>query len=168
MSAGAQLVEVEIEADAWTTDLPEAADLARQAAAAALAPGEAGEVMILLTDDVTVADLNRRFRGKDTPTNVLSFPAAAFAGGALGDIALAHGVCAAEARAQGKSLGDHLRHLVIHGVLHLLGHDHEGDEQAEAMEGLERRLLATLGVADPYGPPPMGEDARSAAVTHDR
>ena len=69
----------------------------------------------------------------------------------LGDVALAYGVCAAEARAQGKTLGDHLQHLVVHGVLHLLGFDHESDETAaEEMEALERTVLARLGVADPY------------------
>ena len=70
--------------------------------------------------------------------------------GALGDVVLAHGVCATEAEAQGKSLSDHLTHLVVHGVLHLLGRDHEDDAEAEEMEGEERAILADLGVADPY------------------
>lgn len=110
----------------------------------------AGPVVILLTDDETVRGLNARFRGQDKPTNVLSFPAPEGPGAPLGDIALAFGVCAAEARNQGKPLADHLRHLVIHGVLHLMGWDHETDDEAEAMEALERGLLAALGVADPY------------------
>ena len=81
---------------------------------------------------------------------MLSFPAAANPHDHLGDVALAYGVCAAEAKAQDKSLGDHLSHLTIHGVLHLLGYDHEIDSEAEAMEALEREILAGLGVADPY------------------
>ena len=99
-------------------------------------------------------DLNARFRDRDRPTNVLSFPAAAMSlpGEAppLGDIVLAFGVCAAEAAAQGKTLADHLAHLTVHGVLHLLGRDHEDEAEAEAMEAEERSILATLGVADPY------------------
>ena len=125
-----------------------------------------GPVTILLTDDATVRDLNARFRGKDYDTNVLSFPAAPQPGQAgpppLGDLALAFGVCAAEAAAQGKTLADHLRHLIVHGALHLLGHDHEDDSEAEAMEGLEREILAGLGVADPYG----AERLNPAALDH--
>ena len=122
---------------------------------------EPGPVTLLLTDDDTVRDLNARFRGKDHATNVLSFPAAPQPGlpgpQPLGDLALAFGVCAAEAAAQGKTLADHLRHLVVHGVLHLLGHDHEDDAEAEAMEALEREILAGLGVADPYRSAALGE-----------
>ena len=108
------------------------------------------DLTILLADDAVIRDLNARFRGKDVATNVLSFPAAASAHPHLGDIALAHGVCANEAAAQGKRLADHLSHLVVHGVLHLLGHDHDADAQAEAMEALERTILSRLGIADPY------------------
>ena len=100
---------------------------------------------------MTVRQLNARFRGKDGATNVLSFPAPASAGLHLGDIALAHGVCAREAVEQGKTLAAHLSHLVVHAVLHLLGYDHEAEAEAEVMEARERRLLAGLGVADPYG-----------------
>nr|WP_309604462.1 rRNA maturation RNase YbeY [Phenylobacterium sp.] len=107
-------------------------------------------VTILLTDDETVRDLNARFRGQDRPTNVLSFPAPANPERFLGDVALAHGVCAREAADQGKSLAHHLQHLVAHGVLHLLGYDHIRDDEAAAMEGLERAILAGLGIADPY------------------
>ena len=81
---------------------------------------------------------------------MLSFPAAPNPHDHLGDIALGYGVCAAEAVAQGTSLADHLQHLTAHGVLHLLGYDHEIDSEAEAMETLERRILEGLGVADPY------------------
>jgi probable rRNA maturation factor len=147
-------VEVEIEAEAWTTALPRAEAVVRQAALAALGAETRRGVVILLTDDDRQRELNRRFRDKDAPTNVLSFPAPAHApgggGDSLGDIALAFGVCEGEARAQRKTLADHLRHLVIHGVLHLMGHDHEEDAAAETMEALERRLLAGMGVADPY------------------
>jgi probable rRNA maturation factor len=107
-------------------------------------------LVVLLTDDETVRDLNARFRSKDKPTNVLSFPAAANAEGHLGDIALAYGVCVREAAEQGKLLAHHLQHLVAHGVLHLLGYDHMSDDEAEAMEGLERVVLAGLGAPDPY------------------
>ncbi len=107
-------------------------------------------VTVLLTGDDEVAELNEQFRHKAGPTNVLSFPAPPNPENHLGDIALAHGVCACEAAAQGKSLADHLRHLTVHGVLHLAGYDHQTDDEAEAMEALERRVLAGLGVADPY------------------
>ena len=145
-------VEVEVEAPAWTDALPEAEALARRAAEAALeGVGPPDEATVLLADDAAVQTLNARFRGMDAATNVLSFPAAPTAAPHLGDVALAYGVCAAEARAQGKALGDHLQHLVVHGVLHLLGFDHESDEAgAQEMEALERTVLARLGVADPY------------------
>ena len=142
-------IEVEIEADAWTAALPEAETVVRRAATAALGT-VAGDVVVLLTDDGAVRDLNARFRAKDRPTNVLSFPAPENAFPHLGDIVLAYGVCADEAAAQGKSLADHLSHLVVHGVLHLLGRDHEDDAEAEEMEAEEREILAGIGVADPY------------------
>lgn len=143
------MIEVEIEDDAWTASLPAAADVVERAASAALGAVE-GDVVILLTDDAAVRDLNARFRGRDCPTNVLSFPAAESAAPHLGDLVLAWGVCAGEAEAQDKTLADHLSHLTVHGVLHLLGRDHEDDGEAEAMEGEERAILASLGVADPY------------------
>jgi probable rRNA maturation factor len=143
------MIEVEIEDEAWTVALPEAAAVADRAATAAMGAFE-GDVVILLTDDAAVQDLNGRFRDRDRPTNVLSFPAAESAATHLGDLVLAFGVCAAEAEAQGKTLSDHLAHLTVHGVLHLLGRDHETDGEAEAMEAEERTILASLGVADPY------------------
>ena len=120
------MTDVEIEADGWSAALADAEALTRVAAEAALAiEGAVGEgVTVLLTDDETVRDLNRRFRGKDQPTNVLSFPAPHNPERFLGDIALAFGVCAREAAEQAKPLADHLQHLVAHGVLHLLGSDH--------------------------------------------
>ncbi|MDP3802840.1 rRNA maturation RNase YbeY [Brevundimonas sp.] len=145
------MIEVEVEASAWTDALPDAAAVVERAATAALGAVE-GDVVVLLTDDAAVQDLNARFRGKDGPTNVLSFPASESAAPHLGDLVLAHGVCAAEAGAQGKTLADHLTHLTVHGVLHLLGRDHVDEAEAEAMEAEERSLLASLGVADPYRP----------------
>lgn len=153
------MIEVEVEDEAWTAALPDAVAVVERAAAAALGAVE-GDVVVLLTDDAAVHDLNARFRDRDQPTNVLSFPAAESAVPHLGDLVLAHGVCAAEAGAQGKSLADHLTHLTVHGVLHLLGRDHVDEAEAEAMEAEERTLLATLGVADPYRPhEPLHGDA---------
>lgn len=147
------MIEIEVEDAAWTAALPEAAAVAERAATAALG-AVAGDVVVLLTGDEAVRDLNARFRDKDRPTNVLSFPAAemTFPGQAphLGDLVLAFGVCAAEAEAQGKTLADHLSHLTVHGVLHLLGRDHENEAEADEMEAEERDILASLGVADPY------------------
>lgn len=144
-------IAVEIEDEAWSRALPDCDAVVRRAARTALSahPDQTG-LAVLLADDEALRDLNARFRGKDAPTNVLSFPAAASARPFLGDVALAYGVCAAEAKAQGKSLADHLSHLTVHGVLHLLGYDHEADSEAEAMEQMERLILNTLGVGDPY------------------
>jgi probable rRNA maturation factor len=146
------LIDIDIDEAGWRGDLPEAEALALAAAEATLASeGAVGEgVALLLTDDETVRGLNQRFRAQDKPTNVLSFPAPQNPERFLGDIALAHGVCAREAREQGKPLAHHLQHLVAHGLLHLLGYDHETDAQAEEMEGLERAVLAGLGIPDPY------------------
>jgi probable rRNA maturation factor len=146
------VIEVTIDDGAWTLAEPRAVALAEAAAAAALAHAgrEAGsELVILLTDDARVQGLNARFRGADAPTNVLAFPAPA-PGRHLGDIALAFGVCAREAAEQDKPLAHHLQHLAAHGVLHLLGYDHQTDAEAESMEARERAILAGLGVPDPY------------------
>ena len=146
------MIEVEVEDEAWAVAIVDVEAVVVTAADAALGK-VAGVVTVLLADDETVRDLNARFRGKDRPTNVLSFPAAPMPGAVpepLGDIILAYGTCASEAEAQTKSLADHLRHLVVHGVLHLLGRDHESDAEAEAMEAEEREILSGLGVSDPY------------------
>ncbi|MDO8377498.1 rRNA maturation RNase YbeY [Phenylobacterium sp.] len=146
------MIDVEIEDEAWSRDLRDIEALVTAAATAALAAAQReGAVVVLLTDDAGVQDLNLRFRGKDGPTNVLSFPAPETPGDHLGDIALAHGVCVREAAEQGKTLAHHLQHLVAHGVLHLVGYDHENDADAEDMEGLERVVMAGLGAPDPYG-----------------
>lgn len=142
------MIDIEIEDEAWSAALPRAADVVLAAAQAALEAR--GGVTILLTDDDSVAELNERFRGKAGPTNVLSFPAPDNPEAHLGDIALAWGVCAREAAEQDKPLAHHLQHLVAHGVLHLLGYDHLTEAEAEEMEALERRILAGLGVPDPY------------------
>ncbi len=152
------MIAVEVEDAAWTHALPPAADLARRAAEAA-AQGRAGEIAVLLTDDETVRGLNRRFLAKDRPTNVLAFPDVAT--DRLGDIALAFGVCQAEAAEQAKPLADHLSHLVVHGVLHLLGYDHHGDEDAERMEALERQILSGMNIPDPYAEQTRAETAGS-------
>jgi probable rRNA maturation factor len=109
---------------------------------------------VLLTDDATIKKLNRTWRRKNAPTNVLSFPAKAAPGGDapvfLGDIAIAYETTQREAEAEGKRFTDHVTHLAIHGFLHLLGHDHEAESQAEAMEALEVAILQRLGVPNPY------------------
>ncbi|WP_426024516.1 rRNA maturation RNase YbeY [Brevundimonas sp. PWP3-1b1] len=143
------MIEIEVEAEAWTGALPETEAVVDKAAKAAMGAVQ-GDIVVLLTDDAAVRDLNARFRDKDKATNVLSFPAPENAAPHLGDIVLAYGVCAAEAQTQGKTLADHLSHLVVHGVLHLLGRDHEDDGEAEEMEAEEREILAQIGVADPY------------------
>jgi len=126
----------------------------KRAASEALVQGGAGAnrtATILLTADRQLRALNLSFRGKDAPTNVLSFPAAAGPQNYLGDVAIAYGVAVKEAKAAGKSLTDHASHLAVHGILHLLGFDHLTVRQAKVMEALETRILATLKIADPYG-----------------
>lgn len=117
------------------------------------------EVSVKFTSDEEVRQLNRDYRGKDKATNVLSFPMAAPAdlevvsgpGLLLGDIVLAHGVCAAEAAEKGTAVETHAAHLLVHGMLHLLGYDHEtNDEDAEEMEEVERQALSAIGISDPY------------------
>lgn len=114
------------------------------------------EIAVLFTDDGSVATLNAEWRGKDKPTNVLSFPTPedmpvpAGEPRPLGDIVLANGVVTREAEEQGKTLHDHTAHLIVHGTLHLLGYDHETDGEAEEMETLETRILKGLGIPDPY------------------
>lgn len=109
-------------------------------------------VSIRLCDDAEMRSLNREWRGFDKPTNVLSFPAADMGHpeAPLGDIALSFETCTRESTEEGKRLEDHVTHLVIHGVLHLLGLDHDQPHEADEMEEVERRILGRLGIADPY------------------
>lgn len=145
------MIDIEIEVPAWKTALPDVEALVRIAASTTLIHEDMDQPLtILLTDDAVVRDLNARFRNTDAATNVLSFPSTPNPENILGDVALAFGVCAREAHDQGKPLAHHLQHLTVHGVLHLLGYDHIGDDEAEAMEALERAVLAKLGVPDPY------------------
>ena len=113
------------------------------------------EVSLLFADDETIRGINAEWRGKDRPTNVLSFPAFPLRPGMapkplLGDIVLAFETVAREAEAEAKQFADHLSHLIAHGLLHLFGHDHETDTEAEVMEQLERQILARLAIPDPY------------------
>ena len=111
------------------------------------------EVGVALTDDAAVHELNRDWRGKDKPTNVLSFPAPPTTSPGprpIGDIALAYETVARESMDEGKSLADHAAHLLVHGTLHLLGYDLESDSEAEIMEALEVEALARMGLRDPY------------------
>lgn len=123
---------------------------------------EGAEISLLACDDTRIASLNAEFRAKPTPTNVLSWPseerAAAEPGETpyppedleLGDIAIAYDTCAREAAEAGKDLSDHVRHLLVHGTLHLLGYDHIDEKDAALMEGLEVEILGKMGIADPY------------------
>ncbi len=106
-------------------------------------------INILFCDDEKIRELNRDFRGKDKPTNVLSFPQSDDSLG-LGDIAIAYETCATEAIEQNKTLNDHISHLLIHGILHLLGYDHETEEEAEEMERIEIEVLLQFGISNPY------------------
>jgi probable rRNA maturation factor len=140
-----------VEDPKWRAHRGLAARLTGAAEAAAAAARLKGGFTILLAGDRKLRALNHDFRGKDKPTNVLSFPGA---DGYAGDIALAYGVTRKEARAAGKTVADHATHLVVHGVLHLAGHDHKRPKQARVMEGLEVKILGRLGIADPYAAPP--------------
>ena len=157
-------VDIVIQADDWTGALSDPEGLCRSAIAAGWTQamtaraGDApdAELAIALADDAALAALNVRYRGKTGPTNVLSFesgePLDDMNDGRvmLGDIAIAYGITAREASEDGKPLAAHLQHLVVHGLLHLLGYDHERDQDARRMEALEAEILERLGVANPY------------------
>ena len=149
-------VEVVRHGDAWARSpiSDPAIELAANAAFTVALPAESApcEITIALTDDAEIRALNRTWRDKDRPTNVLSFPAGEAPGaqGALGDVVIAYETTEREAREDGVAHSDHVSHLVVHGVLHLLGFDHRDDAEAEKMEDLERQALASLGIADPY------------------
>jgi probable rRNA maturation factor len=154
-------LEVVRDADCWDV-LPQAETIVAAAVDAAFAEGAlaclpGAELAVALADDARVRALNAEWRGKDAPTNVLTFPAVEpdeiASAPMLGDVILAFETVAREAREQAKPLAHHLSHLVIHGVLHVFGYDHLDDDEAEAMEALETRALARLGVPDPYTNP---------------
>lgn len=167
-------IDVVLPCPSWRQALPDAEALGRTAALAAFAAARTAgrgarlpaEASLVLADDAMVRELNRDYRGRDEPTNVLSFAnldgdPPVPAGGApllLGDIVLAYETTASEAAAQGKPLADHFSHLVVHGMLHLLGFDHASAVQAEVMEGLETRVLNGLGIADPYAEGAEGQN----------
>src|SRR5215475_5332928 len=153
-------VDVLIESEAWRV-LPDAENVVRRAIAVAAASEIAArnrrtELSVLLCDDRMIAGLNARWRGQAKPTNVLSFSAPPLRGSApagkvpLGDIAVAYETLAREAGEQGKTVSNHLSHLIVHGFLHLLGYDHHAEGEAEQMEQLERDILARIGIANPY------------------
>ena len=156
MTASALTLEIAVEAEGWPDpdDLEAEARTAIAAAMVATGIDEPVSVSLLFADDAAIRVLNRDWRGKDKATNVLSFPApdTAFPEGPapMGDIALAFETVTGEARDEGKPFAHHLAHLIVHGFLHLAGYDHETDEEAEEMEALERSILATLAIPDPY------------------
>jgi probable rRNA maturation factor len=150
--------DISIECEHWSKLADLDALVERALEAARLEAGKTlfngAEVSLLFCDDGRIQELNRDWRGLDKPTNVLSFPAAPAdrlaSAPLLGDIAIAFETVTKEARDEDKTLSDHASHMIVHGFLHLLGYDHENEEEAEEMEDLERRALARLGIADPY------------------
>jgi len=152
------VVDVVAESPLWDAH-PGTEEVAKRAVDAALTEAgrtckEDAELAVILADDARLKDLNRDWRGKDRPTNVLSFPGAEgdeiATAPLLGDLVLAFETVAEEAKRDGKSFEDHFAHLVVHGTLHLFGFDHMSDAEAETMENTERAALARLGIADPY------------------
>ena len=179
----APVIDIMVDSPLWKTQRGVKAVLQQAIGeAAAMAATSGGELAIVLTDDSAIRALNRDWRGKDQPTNVLSFPAHAPALGRsraharagepqsgirlLGDIVIAYETMAREAMAEGRPFRHHLAHLAVHGFLHLLGHDHAEDAQADAMEALEIAVLARLDVPNPYLTPipalprPRGREGR--------
>lgn len=176
-------IEISIRCQAWLTEIPEVEVVVRRSCEAALSwargsdvnPIGSAEISIVLADDRFARRLNRERRGIDQPTNVLSFPVltseqlkrpepgvvgdGAGAPLILGDVVVAFDISSREAREQGTSLSDHLAHLIVHGVLHLLGHDHGADGEARRMEGLESDILRGLGIPDPHRSPGSSQGA---------
>lgn len=166
-------VDLLVESAGWGGAGGSLCTAAHRAALAAIGAAPTGaaptELTLVFGDDARVRTLNAQWRGKDVPTNVLAFPAsspAELAVGAplgapllLGDVVLAFETCVAEARAAGIAPADHVAHLVVHGVLHLFGHDHGTDLEAERMEGLEVAVLAGIGIANPYDASPGSKES---------
>jgi probable rRNA maturation factor len=159
---------LEVEDERWTAAVPDVAAILEKSITLALADLDTGgrtiEVGVRLVDDGTIRGLNRDWRGRDKPTNVLSFPLGApepivdadFPW-LLGDIVMSFDTVESESRADEKPIAHHVAHLAIHAALHLIGHDHETDEDADAMEAAETELLAALGIADPYAIRPAAQ-----------
>jgi len=148
-------IDILVESPRWQS-VPTAQRTVRRAIAAAAAKASAGsELSIVLTDDAAMRTLNRRWRGKNRPTNVLSFPCDESKPQRgkprhLGDIVIAYETTAREAIGESKPFAHHLAHLTVHGFLHLLGYDHDKYDDAEKMERLERTILKRIGIPDPY------------------
>jgi len=161
MNSSIPMTEVLVTADCWQAE-PDAEAVIQRAVAAAAQMTDAdvgdAELAVMLTDDAGIRTLNHNWRGIDKATNVLSFPALQPTGPRddddaprmLGDIAIAYETMRREADDERKPFADHLSHLAVHGFLHLIGYDHENDDDAEAMEALEQEILAQLGIPDPY------------------
>lgn len=164
VSAAGLTLEARDDSGGLWPDVRPALDMALRAFWAAGPPPLAGSVMVLFADDACVRPLNAHWRGQDKPTNILSFPAdAALPDGSeahAGDLVLAGETVAREAAEQGKSLHDHLVHLLVHGLFHLAGLDHQVEAEAEAMEAAERAALKAVGIADPYAVSSGGEAGR--------
>lgn len=159
-------IDVSVTASTWGDDAPfrhlfEKA-LREAFAEADLRAVPGAELSVVLTDDASIRELNREWRGKDKPTNVLSFPGGDEEeppfGPLLGDIVIARETLEREADVEKKSFDAHLTHLFIHGLLHLFGYDHQIEEEAQEMEDAERRILARLGISDPYAETPLAGD----------
>ncbi len=145
-------IDIHIEEPAWSDELEDPDSVCRKAISAIwsfLENPKIGELSLALISDIRIQDLNRQFRHKDQPTNVLSFPSIG-PGAVLGDIVLAFETISSEARRDGKTFQDHVAHLIIHGFLHLQGYDHETDQDAVVMEGLEIQALNALNIDNPY------------------
>jgi len=145
------MIEVIIDDEGWRRDLPEAEALAADCADATgkYEPAVKKEMALLLTNDAAIKALNARFRNLDQPTNVLAFPSGddnRF----LGDIALARETCLREAAGKKITLRDHAAHLIIYAMLHLVGYDHQADDEASVMEQREAKILKAIGIANPY------------------
>lgn len=145
-------IDLRIDHEGWgsVADMDALCQLAIVGALEHVGKDSPSHIDILLTGDEKLAELNSDWRGKSGPTDVLSFPADPEEQPFIGDIAVAFGVAQKDSAASGKSLGAHLTHLLIHGTLHLLGHDHETEEEAKIMETLERDVMEKLGYEDPY------------------
>ncbi|WP_274630493.1 rRNA maturation RNase YbeY [Arvimicrobium flavum] len=158
MPAAGPEIDILVEAGGWPAEtvLGELAEAATGAVLEELGIAGESELSLMFTDDASIRTLNAEWRGKDKPTNVLSFPASPVRKGSkqlppmLGDVILAFETVEREATLEDKPFDHHLSHLLVHGLLHLLGYDHETDEDAEEMEALERRVLARLAIRDPY------------------